>query len=76
MVPLSQETEYCFPATVIVHSVGCCRAKMASGSWCWQIFHGLDCQSGSCDDVVQWDGEWGGINWTPEKIRWFLGTCG
>ena len=43
---------------------------------CWQIYHGLDCQSGVCEDVVEWDGDWGGINWTPEPLRWFFGKCG
>ena len=44
MAPLIQDTEFCFPVTVLFNSVGCCKEKRANGEWCQPTNSGGECK--------------------------------
>ena len=44
MVSLIQDTEFCFPVTVLFNSVGCCKEKRANGEWCQPTNSGGECK--------------------------------
>ena len=71
---MTQTTHYCLPFTVVIHSVGCCRDKLASGEWCIPLYSGIDCKSANYVNIIQ-DFNLLGIVWSFGILNRFVGTC-
>ena len=68
------DTQYCLHLNMMV-TPGCCRDKQASGGFCVPRRNGVDCTSGTCNNIIPSNINLFGVTLPFNTLNQWIGTC-